>query len=414
MKASAEDSSTGWPPESQAQRLSGRGGAAVARSIQTLGNALLRAVARCLWPRRRPLTAARVCIYRIGNIGDMVCALPALHAIRRAYPAAHLTLLTSPGASGAPWAGELLATLGWLDEISVYHSNDVTGWRNWWRMMQRLRARRFDVWIELPTVLALFRTLIRNAMVARLAGARWGGGWRLATVRIAVRAQSAWLAFDDEVDRLLKILAALGIDAGDAAFPLTLPDHYRDRADELLGPLTPANRRLIAIAPGAKRATNRWPAERFVEVGRQLVGHGFGLVMVGGAAERELCSTVASALGTGNALNLAGRCSLPESCAVLARCALLICNDSGAQHLAAAMGTPCLSLFAARDFGLRWRPHGPQHLVIRKWVPCHTCLLEVCPYDNRCIGLIAVDEVTNAAQRLLNSSPELGPAENSI
>lgn len=334
----------------------------------------------------------------------MVCALPAIDAVRRAYPTAHLTLLTSPGVIGAPWAGELLETLKWLDEISVYHSKDIAGWRNWRRMVRRLRAGRFDVWIELPAVQASFRTLIRNAMVARIAGARWAGGWRLGTVRLALRAQSERVAFDDEVDRLLKILAELGINGDDAIFPLALADHYRQRADDLLGAL--AHRRLIAIAPGAKRPTNRWPAERFVEVGRRLAGRGFALVIVGGAAERELCSGLESELGTGNAVNLAGRCSLPESCAVLARCALLICNDSGAQHLAAAMGTACLSLFAARDLGLRWRPHGPRHVAIRKWVPCHTCLLEVCPYDNRCIGLIAVDEVVSAADRLLSPSPE--------
>ncbi len=337
----------------------------------------------------------------------MVCALPAIHAIRRAYPAAHLTLLTSPGVIGAPWAGELLEALKWLDEISVYHSEDVAGWRNLWRMARSMRARRFDVWIELPGALASFHTLVRNSLVARIAGARWAGGWRVATVRFAVRAQSEWLEFDDEVGRLLKILAELGINGDDAIFPLTLADHYRQRADDLLGPAALAGRRLVAIAPGAKRPTNRWPAERFVEVGRQLAARGFALVILGGPAERELCSRLESELGSGSAVNLAGRCSLPESCAVLSRCALLICNDSGVQHLAAAMGTRCLSLFAARDLGLRWRPHGPQHVVIRKWVPCHTCLLEVCPYDNRCIGLIAVDEVVSAADRLLTPSPEL-------
>lgn len=349
----------------------------------------------------------RVCIYRIGNIGDMVCALPAIHAIRRAYPTAQLTLLTSPGAIGASWAGELLEALQWLDEISVYHSEDIAGWRNLWRIARRMRTARFDVWIELPAALAPFHILVRNLLAARIAGARWAGGWRIATVRIAVRAQSEWLEFDDEVTRLLKILAELGINDDGAVFPLPLADRFRQRADDLLGPAAPAGRGLIAIAPGAKRATNRWPQERFAEVGRQLAARGFTLVFLGGPAEREQCSTLASDLGPGSAINLAGRCSLPESCAVLARCTLLICNDSGVQHLAAAMGTTCLSLFAARDLGLRWRPHGPQHVIIRKWVPCHTCLLEVCPYDNRCIGLIAVDEVVSAADRLLKPSSSL-------
>ena len=128
------------PSEPPWRRLSGRAGAGIALAIKRLANAMLRALARCLWPRPRPQSAARVCIYRIGNIGDMVCALPAIHAIRRAYPAAHLTLLTSPGKSGAPWAGELLEALDWLDEVSVYHSDDVAGWRKLLRFTRSLRA----------------------------------------------------------------------------------------------------------------------------------------------------------------------------------------------------------------------------------------------------------------------------------
>ncbi|HTW88977.1 MAG TPA: glycosyltransferase family 9 protein [Candidatus Binataceae bacterium] len=379
-------------------------------AVSRIADAVLRGLSKCLWPRARPRSPARVCIYRIGNIGDMVCSLPAIHAIRRAYPAAHLTLLTSPGTIGATWAGELLEALKWLDEISVYHSEDIAGWRNLWRLARRMRAARFDVWIELPAALAPFHILVRNLLAARIVGARWAGGWRIATVRIAVRAQSEWLEFDDEVTRLLKILAELGINDDQAVFPLPLADQFRQRADDLLGPTAPADRGLIAIAPGAKRATNRWPEERFAELGRQLTARGFTLVFLGGPAEREQCSRLESQLEAGSAINLAGRCSLPESCAVLARCALLICNDSGVQHLAAAMGTTCLSLFAARDLGLRWRPYGPQHVIIRKWVPCHTCLLEVCPYDNRCIGLIRVDEVISAADPLLKPSPSLTAA----
>jgi ADP-heptose:LPS heptosyltransferase len=410
VKLRAADSPAASPLQSRWQRMSGRACAAAAWSLVRLANALLRGLVRCLWPRPRPQAAERVCIYRIGNIGDMVCALPAIHAIRRAYPAAHLTLLTSPGAAGAPWAGELLEALGWLDEISVYHSEDVAGWRDLWRMVRRLRTRRFEVWIELPTALARFRTLVRNSVIARIAGARWAGGWRLAATRIARRAQSEWLEFDDEVERLLKIVAELGINGDDAIFPLALGDHYRQRADQLIGPAALAAGRLVAIAPGAKRPTNRWPVERFAEVGRQLAARGWTLIILGGGAERELCSRLESELGGGSAVNLAGRCSLPESCAVLSRCALLICNDSGGQHLAAAMGTRCLSLFAARDLDLRWRPHGPQHVAIRKWVPCHTCLLELCPYDNLCIELIAVDEVVGTAHRLLAPSPQRLPA----
>ncbi|MBF6568118.1 MAG: glycosyltransferase family 9 protein [Candidatus Binataceae bacterium] len=338
----------------------------------------------------------------------MVCAIPAIHSIRRAYPDAHLVLLTSPGKRGAAWAGDLVQALDIVDEISLYHAENVAGWRNRLRWIRELRARRFEVWIELPPVMAQFSYLIRNLLTARIAGARWARGWRMDTIGIARQAQSEAIAFPDEVDRLLNLLGEIGIPGDDSIFPLALPDRYQSKAQELLAGIS--DRQLIAIAPGAKRPTNRWPVERFTAVARQLAAQGFGIAVIGGAGERDLCAEIAVAAGD-HAINLAGQCSLAESCAVLRACVLLVCNDSGVQHMAAAVSTCCLSLFAARDFGLRWRPHGPNHAAIRKSVPCHTCLLELCPYDNRCLKLIEVDEVIQATYEMLKTTAdEPGPA----
>ena len=71
------------------------------------------------------------------------------------------------------------------------------------------------------------------------------------------------------------------------------------------------------------------------------------------------------------------------------------------QHLASAVGTPCISIFSAWQMPGKWYPYGEQNVVLRKWVPCHTCLLETCPYDNRCIKLVATDEVIAAADAKL-------------
>ncbi|MGH7949771.1 MAG: glycosyltransferase family 9 protein, partial [Candidatus Binataceae bacterium] len=103
-------------------------------------------------------------------------------------------------------------------------------------------------------------------------------------------------------------------------------------------------------------------------------------------------------------LSVAGAASLQQSVELLRRCTALVCNDSGVQHLAAAVGTPCVSLFSRRDFRAKWRPYGSQHTVIHKWVECHTCFLDQCPVGNRCINLIGIDEVVAATERILASS----------
>jgi len=379
--------------------------ALAAQALRAFANALLNGVARCLWPRRRPLDAKRVCLYRIGNIGDTACAIPAMHAIRRAYPAAHLTLLTSPGKADSVGAPELLEGVGWIDEMLVYHAEDIATARGRLDLMRNLRARRFDVWIELPVVAASLTRLIRNLAVARSADARWGFGWRYEP-RFAAPAQSAFVDFPDEVERLLEIVRAGGFTADGSDFPLELSDSNRRTVDDLLERAgLAAAESTIAFAPGAKLEPNRWPAERFIEVGSSLAARGNRIVVLGGGSDAPLCERIAKAIGR-NAASLAGKTTVRESCEVLTRCAMLICNDSGVQHLAAAVGTPCVSLFTRREFPGMWWPHGPQHEVLMKSVECHTCFLDVCPHDNKCIKAISVDDVMAAAGRVRARHPD--------
>ena len=374
--------------------------ALAAQALRAAANATLSGAAKCLWPRRRPLDAKRVCIYRIGNIGDTACAIPAMHAIRRAYPAAHLALVTSPGRAGSVGARELLEGVGWIDEIVVYHAEDIATARGRLDLIRELRARRFDVWIELPAVAAPLATLFRNLTVARSAGVRWGCGWRYEP-RFAAQAQSRFIDFPDEVERLLEIVRAGGFAGYDSDFPLELNDSNRRTVTDLLDQAGVSAAELkIALAPGAKVEPNRWPADRFIEVGNSLAARGYRIVVLGGSSDAPLCERIAKAIGR-SAASLAGKTTVRESCELLARCAMLICNDSGVQHLAAAVGTPCVSLFTRREFPGMWWPHGPQHEVLSKEVECHTCFLDICPYDNKCIKAIGVDEVIGAAARLL-------------
>ena len=174
------------------------------------------------------------------------------------------------------------------------------------------------------------------------------------------------------------------------------------------GPARGSDELLIAFAPGAKLEPNRWPADRFIEVGNSLAARGYRIVVLGGSSDAPMCDRIAKAIGR-NAASLAGKTTVRDSCEVLARCAMLICNDSGVQHLAAAVGTPCVSLFTRREFPGMWWPHGPQHEVLLKDVECHTCFLDACPYDNKCIKAIGVDEVIAAAGRVLERQPDSKP-----
>ena len=373
--------------------------AKTAEFLYQQANGCLALVRRCLWPRSRPLRAEAVCLYRIANLGDTICALPAMHAVRMAYPEAKLTLVTSPGKRGIPGADELLAGARWLDDLVVYHSDEVRSFGQRLALVKRLRQRRFDVWIELPNDLASVPVLLRNMLLARLAGARWGYGWQLSTLHWGARAQSESKVSPSEVDRLLGMVESSGIRGQKACFPLPLSEGHTSAIDALLRHSRPCGMPLVAIAPGAKRSTNRWPVDRFAEVAKALSSQGFFIVLIGGAGDRQACERIALELET-TGLNLAGQLSVLESCEVLKRCSFVVCNDSGVQHMAAAVSTPCISIFSVRDRPGKWRPYGAQHVVLERKVPCHTCYLEECPHDNLCLKLVQVPDVLRASELL--------------
>lgn len=377
-----------------------RAQSACAHALYQSVNASLAGLATMLWPADRPQQARRVCIFRIGNIGDIACALPAMRNVREAYPHAHVTLLTSPGPQGRPGAMELWPALDWINEVLVYHTRDIATVPQRWSLLRELRSRRFDVWIELPNNLSTVSRQVRDMVFTRMLGVRWARGWQIGTIRWAAQAQSEHLRFTNEVERLLGILAHAGIPVTGVEHGLAKVPEAAAKIDRLLKRAGLEKRRLVALAPGAKRSTNRWPAERFADVGRALAAQGCSVLVIGGTAERTLCEALARAIGDG-AQTWAGDLSVLESCELLRRCALLVGVDSGVQHLAAAVGTPCVSLFSFWQMLGKWRPHGEKHTVIQKWVSCHTCLMEECPRGNRCMTEITVPEVIRAAHEVM-------------
>ena len=373
------------------------------QSLYKSANTILRAFRRMLWPVSPTQAPQRVCIYRIGNVGDMVCALPAMRAIRRAYPLARLTLLTSPGRMNTPGAREVLEGNNWLDDLIVYHDTDIASWVGRRTLLHRLRQDHVDLWVELPTVGASLLTLLRNMVFAKLSGAKWGSGWRISTIHLWSQLQSDLLNFPSQVDRLLRIVREEGLGDEKIEYGLARNPEISNAAKETLRRAGIRNNQpFLAIAPGAKRATNRWMPERWIEVGRELAGSGHRLLLLGGPSEIEVCKRIADGIGS-EAVSIAGQTSLVVLPEILRRCTIVLCVDSGVQHIAGAVGSSCVSLTAARDYQGKWHPHGV-HTVIEKRVPCHTCLLEHCPNDNLCMREITVAEVVGAAMQLMRHS----------
>jgi heptosyltransferase-2 len=163
----------------------------------------------------------------------------------------------------------------------------------------------------------------------------------------------------------------------------------------------------IGISPGAAYGNaKRWLPERFAETAARIAGaHAAAALVFGSAAERELCEVVTASMRSAGmeALNLAGKTSLSEFIELAAVCRAFLSNDSGAMHVASALGVPVVAVFGATD-DTTTGPTSPLARVIRAHAECSPCLLRECPIDHRCMTRVSADSVAAAAQELWEAS----------
>lgn len=290
----------------------------------------------------------RVLVCGVNWIGDTVISLPALQAYRRLHPGSHISLLVKPGLVPL-WKMHAAP-----NEILILEE----GLAGTLRTVRRVRAGQFRKAVVLPHS-------FRSALVPWLAGipARVGmpGHWRDAMLTDVVvpeerpgRRHQAYEYVDlfcpEEKDKDLDLPR------------LSIAEDALAAAAQRLSAL-PSPR--VALLPGAARGpSKRWPAERFVRLGRMLRDQaGCGVVVLGVTSEAALCAEVAEGIGP-EALDLAGRTNLAEWIALLKACQLVIANDSGGMHLAAAMGTPVVAIFGITD-PAKTGPMGPACRVIQ-------------------------------------------------
>jgi ADP-heptose:LPS heptosyltransferase len=370
----------------------------IALAAKGIVNTGLRIGTHVLWPRRRPRTARRILVHRVGFIGDTICAVPALRAIRDAYPDAELTLLTATGHESAPGAQDLLAHVSWIDRIESYVPNELRGFRGARDYAQRLGARGYDLWIELPQHLTTPQTELRNMLFARWVGAPWATGFVVGNVRwlgpVLAKASALHRSARHESDRLLSILER-------SAFPTATPRFELDRSTEahnearaILRDHGLGSRPLLAITPGAKRPANRWPVDRFATIAARWEAEGGAVIVLGAPGDHTLGERIRERAAA--TVNLCGRTTIITS-AELLRCAdVLVTNDTGTMHVAAAVRTRCVVAFSARDVRGRWSPYGEGHTVLRSEPACSPCWKDECPYDNRCLTDIETESVWRA------------------
>lgn len=334
----------------------------------------------------------RILVKGVNWLGDAVMTLPLLAALRRRHPKARITVLTKPALADlytlAPGADETVSQGG--------DPNPLTSPRAWTRLVGDLRRRRFDLALVLPGSF-LSALTVRAAGARRRIGYAQEGRSLLLTDALPKRAD---LLRGHRVGFYLNLLAPLGNVPAAEAPALFVPAAPARAADEALARAgVSPGAACVGLNPGATYgAAKQWPPERFEAVGRALAADGARIIVFGGPAEAALGTRIATAIP--GAFDFSGKTSIPLLAALLARCAVLVTNDTGPMHVAQAVGTPIVAVFGPTD-PVTTPPYGDRHTIVRRPVACSPCLLRSCPIDHRCMVRIEPAEVLEATRAWL-------------
>ena len=323
----------------------------------------------------------RILVIKLRYVGDVLLATPVLSRLREGFPKAHLTMLVNPGTD------EVVRGHPALDEVLILERGSVVGQ---WRFVQELRDRSFDIVVDLTDG-------DRSALLGRLSGA---------PVRLGYNSEGRWRGFlytkVIEADRFamhtvryhLAATESLGLTGPPPAPILTVTPEAQHEGDRLLreagidGMLP-----LVCLHPGARWWFKSWPAERFAALADLIQTETSAQALfLGGELERSLSDRIAGGMKT-PFHSLIGKTSLLDLAAVLERASLLVTNDNGPMHMAAAMHIPVIGLFGPSD-PTAWGPWGDGHRTFYKGLDCRACFHPDCfRGEQNCMRLITLDEV---------------------
>ncbi|GAA1788950.1 glycosyltransferase family 9 protein [Planosporangium flavigriseum] len=352
----------------------------------------------------RPLAdpaVRRVAVVRLRvGLGDLMCSVPALRALRAARPDLDVTVVTWDEV--APFVDRMRAYVDHLLPFPGFpgipdRPVDPAGWEPFLRA-----ATGFDLAIQSYGD-NLAANEVCRALGARLVGGFWPTGIPADPPADPPPLHLRYPRHLHEAWRHLRLFAHLGVPVAERAetAALEFPTWPADRDDDArvrgrygLGPGEYA-----VVHPGATAPSRRWQAERFAAVADALAGRGLRVVVTGVAAERDLTEAVVRQARS-CPLDLTGATSLGGYALLLRNAALVVCNDTGTSHLAAAVGTPSVTVFLASD-PVRWAHAGQRHRVARTAVECNPCPHLTCPIDFRCATRLPVGEVLTQVDALL-------------
>lgn len=357
----------------------------------------------------------RILVRGVNWLGDAVMTTPALLRLRERFPDARITLLT-PDKLANLWKGHPA-----VDEIFAFAPGD-----NVFAVAGKARMGAFDLSVVLPnsprSALEVFFARIphrvgyarpwRNFFLTHAVPARAGAmkmhKRTISEIKALIAADPhhasriTYHASAHQIHEYLHLVAALGANPEPVAPQLSVSPAEIEAARKKFG-LENTPRVVFGLNPGAEYGpAKRWPVDRFIAAAQQIHAQNNCVwLLFGGKSDAPISGEIAAALHTSRITHhdLAGRTSLRELMALLKCCRVLLTNDTGPMHVAAALGTPVVVPFGSTSPELTGPglPGDPRHHLLKAGAPCSPCFLRECPIDFRCMNGIGVERVVEAA-----------------
>jgi ADP-heptose:LPS heptosyltransferase len=345
-------------------------------------------------PQFDPSGLRRIAVFRALQLGDMLCVVPALRALRAAAPHAHITLI------GLPWAESFVKRYAkYVDDLLAFpgfpgfpeRKAEVSAMP---QFIEEAQRRGFDLAIQMHGSGKLSNSVHMLLGAKRNAGFYESGHFCPDPGKFI-----AWDESEHEVLRYLRLMQSLGIaPRGEALeFPLFEADYLALRqSHEKLPP--PGS--YVCVHPGARLPSRRWLPQRFAKVADRLAEDGLQIVLTGSADERDIVQAVMREM-CAPALDLSGKTDLGALAVLIAQARMVVCNDTGISHVAAALATPSVIVCCGSD-PVRWAPlDSRRHAVVGAPVACRPCMHFSCPIGHHCAVNITADTVATTAAHVL-------------
>jgi lipopolysaccharide heptosyltransferase I len=350
------------------------------------------------------LEPERICIIKPTSLGDVVHALPILSALRNRWPETHISWVVSRAYQ------DVVRGHRDLDEVLLFNrprgAIRMPDAAQAFGLCRRLRSGRFDLTIDLQGLLrsallvAAAGAKVRVGMADAREGARWVYTHIVNAPRHGIHA----------VDRALRVARELGAPTSDPEFRLPIhPEDHRWAKEQLAR----AQRPRVVLNVGASWPTKRWPPEHFAEIGRRAAAEfGATLVAVGSAADQPLVEAMRRELGPVGLLDFCGRTRLKQLAALALQCDLMISNDTGPLHLAAASGARVLGIYTCTSPVLTG-PVGPRVATVASCVWCAPSFVKRCDRLD-CMIELSPDRVWPAVRDQLETALATQPNEEPV